>query len=52
MVDSVFVVPLLRSSMSLEEVIQEKFVTPYLGGHATTEQVGNRICEKLKTRLK
>ena len=38
--------------LAMEEVIQEKFVTPDLGGHATTEQVGNRICEKLKTRLK
>lgn len=38
--------------LAMEEVIQEKFVTPDLGGYATTEQVGNRICEKLKTRLK
>lgn len=35
----------------MEEVIQEKIVTPDLGGNATTEQVGDKICEKLKMHL-
>ncbi|WP_397538295.1 tartrate dehydrogenase [Rummeliibacillus pycnus] len=36
---------------TMEEVLQENVVTPDLGGQATTEQVGDSICEKLKTRL-
>ncbi|MGG0657010.1 tartrate dehydrogenase [Rummeliibacillus pycnus] len=36
---------------TMEEVLQENVVTPDLGGQATTEQVGDFICEKLKTKL-
>ncbi|MFJ7726899.1 tartrate dehydrogenase [Neobacillus sp. NPDC097160] len=37
---------------AMEEVLQEKEVlTPDLGGHSTTEQVGDYICEKLKILL-
>lgn len=37
----------------MEDVLQEKEVlTPDLGGQSTTEQVGDYICEKLKSRLK
>ncbi|MGX9134394.1 tartrate dehydrogenase [Rummeliibacillus sp. JY-2-4R] len=35
----------------MEEVLLEKVVTPDLGGNATTEQVGDAICQKLKTKL-
>ncbi|WP_264737502.1 tartrate dehydrogenase [Cytobacillus firmus] len=37
---------------AMEDVLQEKEVlTPDLGGTATTEQVGDYICKKLKERL-
>ncbi|MFJ8260418.1 tartrate dehydrogenase [Rummeliibacillus sp. NPDC094406] len=36
---------------TMEEVLQENVVTPDLGGQATTEQVGDTICEMLKTKL-
>lgn len=37
---------------AMEDVLQEKEVlTPDLGGNSTTEQVGDYICEKLKTKL-
>jgi tartrate dehydrogenase/decarboxylase / D-malate dehydrogenase len=37
---------------TMEDVLKEKEVlTPDLGGQATTEQVGNYVCEKLKSRL-
>ncbi|HWI49842.1 MAG TPA: tartrate dehydrogenase [Rummeliibacillus sp.] len=36
---------------TMEEVLQENVVTPDLGGQATTEQVGDTICEMLKRRL-
>ncbi|MFK9094589.1 tartrate dehydrogenase [Bacillus salipaludis] len=37
---------------AMEDVLQEKEVlTPDLGGHSTTEQVGDYICEKLKILL-
>ncbi len=35
----------------MEDVLLEKIVTPDLGGNATTEQVGDAICQKLKTKL-
>ncbi|OCA81636.1 tartrate dehydrogenase [Bacillus sp. FJAT-27225] len=37
---------------AMEDVLQEKhMLTPDLGGKATTEQVGDYICEKLTARL-
>lgn len=38
---------------AMEDVlIEKKVLTPDLGGQSTTEEMGSRVCEKLKNRLK